>query len=465
MIKELDAAYMERLQQLAGEIQASEELARYLEEEEDEDYNLLKQLYEPRIGDIYDEVAAKHPLQLFYLEKVLLNPAFEGLYLPKILGFSVLRAETSDDVKYLLPQNHFKDILLTICNSANFDILKQRIGQSIQVGFALSSDIWITNLMDEITNKRVRYYLRGHKLPKFRDPKERKIGLARFQRQFRNENFLTAEFPDTLSNLKVMFPDLRSFLRYRISEDYDNTSLIPSLMDFTRKAEFKNTDEYLKIVTLFASFFALEGENLKELSTAFNEMRTTMPEFEKKYLDYLLEMQNDPKTTLDGSADFKLSAILDKSIQDELTEFYNLTDTIHGKGYINDEVQEEVRVFYNKHQGRSKINEAVRAVVYGYLERFINNLELSDYPEYFEISKVFTVYMQIFANQQFNQDLKELSMKFVKKLLKKYTDKRAKDYQDIKKFVSAMFPEFGFLKEKEIVELFKTRRKRKKPTA
>ena len=48
------------------------------------------------------------------------------------------------------------------------------------------------------------------------------------------------------------------------------------------------------------------------------------------------------------------------------------------------------------------------------------------------------------------------------KLLKKYTDKRGKDYQDIKKFVSTAFQDFGFLKEKEVVEMFKTRRKRKK---
>ena len=70
--------------------------------------------------------------------------------------------------------------------------------------------------------------------------------------------------------------------------------------------------------------------------------------------------------------------------------------------------------------------------------------------------------MQIFGNQQFNQDLEHLSMKYVRKLLKVYTDKRGKDYQDIKKFVASMFVELGFLKEKEVVELFKTRRKRKK---
>ena len=71
--------------------------------------------------------------------------------------------------------------------------------------------------------------------------------------------------------------------------------------------------------------------------------------------------------------------------------------------------------------------------------------------------------MDIFGNQQFNQDIKDFCMSYVKKLLKKYTDKRGKDYQDIKKFVSTNFGDLGFLSKKEIVELFKTRRKKKKP--
>ncbi|MBK8193256.1 MAG: hypothetical protein IPK76_08620 [Lewinellaceae bacterium] len=48
------------------------------------------------------------------------------------------------------------------------------------------------------------------------------------------------------------------------------------------------------------------------------------------------------------------------------------------------------------------------------------------------------------------------------KLLHVFTDKRAKDYQDVKKFVSTQFVDFGFLKEKEVVEMFKTRRKKRK---
>jgi hypothetical protein len=71
--------------------------------------------------------------------------------------------------------------------------------------------------------------------------------------------------------------------------------------------------------------------------------------------------------------------------------------------------------------------------------------------------------MNIFGNQKFNQHIKDLSMTYVKKLLKKYVDKRGKDYQDIKKFVSTTFVDLAFLKEKEVVELFKSRRKKKKP--
>jgi hypothetical protein len=57
--------------------------------------------------------------------------------------------------------------------------------------------------------------------------------------------------------------------------------------------------------------------------------------------------------------------------------------------------------------------------------------------------------------------VKELSMRFVKKALRVFTDKRGRDYQDIKKFVSTTFVDLGFLKEKEVVEMFKTRRKKK----
>lgn len=461
-MQELDADYLDQLEVIAGEIQDSEELASYLEEEEEEFYLRLKEMFEPKIGMVYDEVAAKNPLQLIALETVLLNPLFEGLYLPKILGYSVQRGEINERYKYVRPQNHFKEVLLAICNSANFDILKKRIGQSIQMGFALSSDIWVTNLINSITNKRVRYYLQGQKLDRYRPLPARKAGYERYQKQFKSDNFHSTEFPETLSELKVLFSPLKNFLIYRIGSRWDNTSLIEPLKNFLENKEFQQTDEYLQIAFLYGTFFELDEANSKHLSKHLNKVRTDLPEFDAKWLDFVLALHKRDDIELDAEADLRISALLDKKVKDQLTEYYNLTDLIHSEGYMNDEVHDAVRVFYSRHLGQSIINECVRAVIYGYFERLISNLEEKAYPDFFEETKLFPVYMSIFANQKFNQNLKDLSMAYVRKLLKKFTDKRGKDYQDVKKFVSTAFVDFKFLKEKEVVELFKTRRKRKK---
>lgn len=459
---ELDADYLDQLEVIAGEIQESEELESYLEEEEEEYYLRLKEMFEPKIGMVYDEVASKDPLQLIALETVLLNPLFEGLYLPKILGYSVQRGEINDKYKYVRPQDHFKDVLLAICNSANFDILKKRIGQSIQMGFALSSDIWVTNLINSITNKRVRYYLQGQKLDRYRPLDARSVGYHRYQKQFTSDNFHSTEFPETSSELKILFSPLKNFLIYRIGSRWDNTSLIAPLKAFLENEIFQETEEYLQIAFLYGAFFELDEADSKHLSEHLNKVRTTLPEFDSKWLDFILELHKRKDVKMSPEAELRISGLLDKNVKDQLTEFYNLTDRIHTEGYMNEEVQDAIRVFYSRHQGLSVINECVRAVIYGYFARLIGNLEEKAYPDFFEETKLFPVYMSIFANQKFNQNLKDLSMAYVKKLLKKFTDKRGKDYQDVKKFVSTAFVDFKFLKEKEVVELFKTRRKRKK---
>ena len=461
-MQELDKKYISQLEEIANDIQDSDELQQYLEEEEEEYYMQLKELFEPRMAALYDEVAETDPLQLISLENVLLEPEFEGLYLPKILGYSVLRGEVDAEYSYVRPQDHFKDVLLAICHSSDFDILRKRIGQSIQMGFAMSSDIWVTNLINSIENKRVRYFLQSQKLDRYRTPQERQAGYKRYQRQFVNDHFHTADFPETVSDLKVLYSPLKSFLIHRVRRNADNTSIIPKLQDFVGNEAFKGNLEHLEIMVLYAAFFDLDDKAHKNLVKHFNEVRTNMPEFTEQYLEYILELHTSEDIDLSPRADQRLSAVVDKSIEDDLKYYYELMDIVHSKGYMNEEAQNAIKAFYVRYEGLSTINECVRQTIYNYFARLIDNLEVEDYAEYFEISKLFPVYMSIFANQQFNQQLKELSLRYIRKLLKKYTDKRGKDYQDIKKFVSTAFQDFGFLKEKEIVEMFKTRRKRKK---
>ncbi len=454
--------YLSRLEEIAAEIQASQELSTYLENEEEEDYNSLKELFEPRIGKVYEEVAENHPLQLMSLELVLLDPLFEGLYLPRVLGYSVLRGEVDESYKYKRPQHHFREVLLAICNSANFDLLKKRIGQSIQVGFFLSSDIWITNLFAEITNKRVRFFLQSQKQDRYRDPKERQRGYRRYAKQFRNDNFMSAEFPETLKDLPIMASQLKAFLLYRVEQTHNNESLIEPLKDFVGRKEFQGKREHLEVMTLFAMFFELNEEDQQFLGKEFNKVRKNMEQFDELYLEYLKELHHRPDVQIRAEQDERIYALLDLKQKGALTEYYELTHIIHTKGYLDEEAQEAVKLFYNRRGGLSTINECLRQTILRYFDQFMEPLQETGYHQFFEIAKIFPPYMGIFANQEFNQHLKHLSMAYVKKLLRTYTDKRGRDYQDIKKFVSTTFQDFGFLREKEVVELFKTRRKKKK---
>ncbi|MEL6655139.1 MAG: hypothetical protein AAFP77_23570 [Bacteroidota bacterium] len=459
---ELGAEYLAKLENVAAEIQASEVLQQYLEEEEEEFYNNLKDLFEPHINLVYQDVAAHHPLQLIHLERILLDPAFEGLFLPRILGFSVLRGTVGDNLKYLRPQHHFQDILLAICNSANFDILKKRIGQTIQIGFALSSDIWVTNLINSIDNRRVRNYLQGLKSDRLRVLDERKRDYARYNRQFRNENFLAVVFPDTPSELTIEYPSLERFILYRTSTQEDNTSLHPLLDAFVGNKALIGTPEHMKVSVLYGAFFDVPDDSQDVLAEAIEGFRKELPEADEKVLEFLLYLHAHSDAKLTPQADLNLAMLFDRTTKDQLSEYFNIIEKIHTDGYTNEGTQEAIRDTYLNYEGLSNFNEGIRRTIIQYFQSFVTNLEEGDYAEYFEITKLFAVYMGLFGNQQFNQDLKELSMSYVKKLLKRFIDKRGKDYQDIKKFVSATFRDFEFLTEKEIVNLFKTRRKRKK---
>ncbi|MFN7120136.1 MAG: hypothetical protein ACK4TA_25320 [Saprospiraceae bacterium] len=458
---ELDQDYIDRLENLAAEIQDSEELQQYLETEEEEDYQRLKELYESKISSLHEEVARDNPLQLISLELVLLDDAFEGLFLPRILGYAVLRGEIDSNYKYVRPQEHFKEVLLTICNSANFEILKKRIGQSIQMAFALSSDIWVTNLINSITNKRIRYFLQSQKLDKYRRDNERAIGFERYKKQFKHENYQTAEFPETPTALKIEFSPLKHFLIHRINLGVDNASIIEHIKAFVENPEFQGENEHLQIMSLYANFFDLNEEDQAHLKENFNKTRQHTPNFANQYLDFLLELHRSQEIQWTPAADRRVSAILDRSISDELTAYYDLMDTVHDKGYINPEAQEAIKIFCDQREGLSTANENVRHTIYQYFAGFVNNLEENAYSDFFEISKLFPIYMSIFANQRFNQNLEAISMEYLRKLLLRYTDKRGKDYQDIKKFVSTAFVDFGFLTEKEVIEMFKTKRKKK----
>src|SRR4029078_10559557 len=109
-MEKLDKKYQDELDVLKGEIRESELLATYLEDEEEASYQALRDAFEPQIEALYERIADDHPLELTIFESALLDPDFEGLYLSRVLGFSVLRGEIDEEYHYKRPQDHFKEV-------------------------------------------------------------------------------------------------------------------------------------------------------------------------------------------------------------------------------------------------------------------------------------------------------------------------------------------------------------------
>jgi len=459
-MEDLDPIYVEKLEDIINEIQNSPLLEAYLEEEDELMYQSLIDEFEPQIGQIYDEVALKHPLQILSMEELMRHEAFEGLFLPRLLGFAVLRGETDANTKYVIQQDSFKDTLLAICNSPNFDILKKRIGQTLQIGLALSSDIWITNIIDHIDNKKIKSYLLTQKVDKYRDIKERSLGYKRYKNQFRHFNYFTCTFPDRPADLKINFHGIDEFLRYRIKLNQENQSFIPQFIDHIEKKALADSHELLKILLLIINFFDLPEDQKQRTAKVFNGLRASSPDFEENYFKYWAEIL-DSDLPVTGEADKRVSGLLDKKVTDELSKYYEVTEILAEKGFNHPDAIEVVRNLYAQYEGMSHINECLRFTILSKFRQIIPKLTPEEYHELFEASKLYQIYMDIFANQKFNQELEDISLVYIKKLLHRYTDKRGRDYQDIRKFVSSVFLDLNFMKEKEIVEMFKTKRKKK----
>ena len=160
-----------------------------------------------------------------------------------------------------------------------------------------------------------------------------------------------------------------------------------------------------------------------------------------------------------------MSELIDRSKKDEVAHFYDLTDIIHTIGYLDQSAVGSVEKFYNSRAGLSLINRCVRRVISSYYDTIMSGLHPTMYNEMMETTNTYPLYMNVFSNEEFNHHLRGLSLGFVKKFLRAFKDKRSKEYQGLKKYVNAVFIELKFLTQKESVELFKTKRKKKVATA
>lgn len=462
---ELNEAYAQHLEAIADAIQASPNLASYLEEEEDQFYEQLKLEFEPQIEVAYQQLIDFSPLEIESFERKLLDERFEGLFLPRILGYSVLRGEITEQYYYARQNNHFGEILKAIAANSNFDQLRNRIGQSVQCGFTLSSDIFVTNLVNGVASKRVRQFLQAQRSSDARVMEGRRRIERRYRRQFKGRNYHYAPFPVTPHELTTHSAALIDFLLFRVSGQLNNDALLPTLQDMVIRPEFAGREELIKPLVIYGAYFSPSDEERKEVIAVLNRERKAKPEATAdSMLGFILQLKSDPSVPFGPDQERQLGSIIDRTHVGDLTAYFNLTDKIHSEGYTSPNVQEAIQEEQPKHSGLSNFNENIRQTVYGYFAKLASGLGTSEreYLEWFEITgQQFPAYIKVFGNESFNQQLRGLARKYTKELIKVHTNKRGKDYRDIKKTTMTTWQDYGFMTEKQLKEFFKTPRKKK----
>ncbi len=461
-MQELNLDYAQRAEDIRAAIQDSEALTTYLESEEPDDYATIKEGYEPHIANLYAEVADDNPLQLEALENILLDSGFEGLFLPRLLGYTTLRPRLNERGQYERPGEHLRKVLLAVAESNAFDELQKRIGQGLTTAFALSTAVWSTKLINDIANKRVRNFFENHNDRSIRTAEQRFEQYKRYGRQFARDNYATAAFPADGEELGLHALDLENFILYRVKHGLDNASLVEPITRFLGNDALLGDPLYERLVTLLGIFVELPDGAEPVIADRLRELREQDETgYSDRFFDLLNGLYHDERAEVNEEADRRMAKRIGTNRDDKVAKYYQLIERLHDTGIADLGTQDAVRVYVSERDGRSTELSCVRQATLGYFRAHIKNLDVENYTDFFDITKLFAVYITIFGSESFKQELRTHSLAYVKQLIRRYTDKRGRDYQDIKKFVTRTFDDLEFMTEKEIVNLFKTKRVRK----
>ena len=328
------------------------------------------------------------------------------------------------------------------------------------MGLSLCTDIWVTNLVQSFDSRAVRQYLNAQKITRFRDLANRRILYTRYKNQFVKDHYFTCQIPNTLNELKIESATILSFLKARYDKGLDSSSFLDKLIQSLNQESYFGNKEHFRILIFLASFYDLNESQQATIGKLLNDCREKVEDFDELFLQFMLSLAAEGHF-FNKEAHLRIHNLLDKSFEDKLGQYFSVMKEVHERGYSDQSVMDLVDTYYRSNRGLSTQNECIRTMLLTYLNNFYSNISEDEYSEFFEMSKIYAPYMSSFNNQKFNQYLKEISLKYVKRLIKRYTDKRSKEYQEIKRFVAATMESLGLMTEKEIIELFKTRRKKR----
>ena len=448
----LDEQLVTSLDEIKDAIQNSEQLQNYLESEEQDDFDILRAAVEPAIHELYVQVSTELPTQLIAFEKYLLDEGFEGIYVGKILNYAVLRASLNDDYKFNVFQDHIQEIILTIANSVNFEVLKKYTKQGLQASFAFGTDVWVTNLLSEVTGKKVSEYLLSLKPQKKDYFAQRKSLSVSMKRQFNELSVYSFGAPKDLPTFVQYSKDITFNLKTKLEKGENADIFAPIVTEILANPAFELDNAYVSLLTIAALSIQFEDDQVELIQKLSTKVLAKPSAVDLFYHSLVTVLEN--KKLLNPTA----VANLNQVFSGDTNEYAAIINTIHKifeQGFEDEEIL-TVTVDHLKSFGDLDIQgEIIRDAVRYDFNNKVKALPSTKYVAFFDLFKIIEKYIVAFDNQKFTNDVKNITLYQVSEYIRLLTNRRSQEYQEVKNFLSSTLVNLGFLAEKEVKEMLK----------
>lgn len=455
----IKATYSKRLDAVKKFLSDSAEYQAYLESEEREEYKAVADKVEPYLQSLYNEIAEKNPMEIIEFEEILTDEALEGIFVDKLMYFTILRASVDENYRFERSQERLEELILFAAQSSSFEAMQRSLLLPVRLAFSLSSGIWGNKVIGKIKNKSAREFFQRQFGEATRDDHARAVQYRSLKKRFKEIKYQSASVPTDNINWKTEFADFRNFLVDRIGAGHDNTTVKASLYEFLENDAFKGTDEQIELLCIFIHFIELDDEDFDKVETVLNELRKGEG-FDESYFGILLKvMKMDMPIDLDRIG--IINDLLDTDHKDSLLGFYELLTNFSVKDFMDEEIVESVEIFSGRHRELSPIMTCFKHLLIRIIDAEVVKHLNDDYTQLFQSMHIYDGLAEAFLEKSYRQDIKEILVEYMKSLMF-YFEKGSTEYKAIKAMVMDAPVKNNFVTTKEVRALYRAQLKAEK---
>ncbi len=451
----LDSEFITKFEAIKSFMMGHETYQNYIDQIDQESFDAMKATLDPYLMALFNDVAGKAPLQLIALEDLIMDEELEGLFLPEILTFNVLRASVNDKSKFTRTPDRLERIIRFICISPGFDFIKNTIRLPLRLSLVMSSSIWGHKLAESIQARRSREYILQQLQEARRDEHASALQYKRLRDTYRHIAYQSAPVPVPGSTWKIQYIDFRKFIIDRINHSQDNAALKPSIYEMLNEEYFSGSEEIIELLILLAHFFELEDDDFEAVEELFARFRANHSSFNEVYFDILRSLLLKDELTFSTSNAAIISDLLESTKGgDDLTEFYHLMTACDESELLTEDFVAKVELFSSQHRELVPVTSCLKIILLQIIDHEISEILGSDYTTLPDRIYLYDRIAEAFLEASYRESVAEVIVGHLKVLMF-YYDKSEPEFKEIKKMVGGTPVDYGFITMKEIRSLYR----------